>query len=620
MSASDILLQRAGMSPVLLFAMLISSMFASISVAAPCQFEPMPTPPSNPNPQPVEIGQLAMERVRGATTQTSFKIESGAKGPVKLRWQRFLPPTPLDLQQRLTVSVAGDGTAGFEPYCETGWLPVAQLPNFGELNLAATGPVIWRAEVHEENRTPTLTILEEERATLMLIGELHGTVAITPPPLPHFNKDRVDLQTPIVNCQVAKQAATSDAEAVKSATIAEGGLQIEGTIYARSGRTLHLKVERAAEGPPVRILFSAKPVGYGIAPHPVCAIEVTPGSLEAAVWISATVPWAMITDFRWRITLDSEGTSPTIRYAVYRERQTAIRASDARTHSSDAYSCTGIDIEKQAPVDPLRAAMFQGAYALTIRTNLQGQGMAEGAYRQIVDAILTSIDSWRLVCAACTPYQFSVIDIDGQVYVASGMLHGTPENFRATFIDLYPWAWWLFSRKSTGLFSSALSFVPVSGTARQRQRFCLQKDETGYGFSAAQSPLCRPSPPSSDQEMVVNFEWRPEGLSCDNRSSVVACWNGTDLIELNLKDYSFYVGDTGDSLVGTAAKGADLVRVFAHEVGHWLGLDHIAGDGNIMSDELSAARCIDDYNVRQLNAIALGEMKPSKKPEALLYE
>src|SRR5262249_51205141 len=148
-----------------------------------------------------------------------------------------------------------------------------------------------------------------------------------------------------------------------------------------------------------------------------------------------------------------------------------------------------------------------------------------------------------------------------------------------------------------------------NNTARQRQRFCMQDDEKDYRFSAARSPLCRPSPPGSDQEMVVNLEWRPAGLTCDSRSAVVACWNGTDLIELNLKDYSFYVGDTGDDLLGKSAKGADLIRVFAHEVGHWLGLDHIDGDGNIMSDQLAAARCIDDRNMRLINAVAHGDVR-----------
>lgn len=600
-------------------AVLLSFLVLSHPVqAAPCAFGPIPQ-------QPVIFGQFhkmdpfASERVRGATTVMPFTMQVKATGPIKLRWNRLLPPTPVNLQERLLVSRSRDSGATFEDFCDTGWVSVAQLYAFAQLSLDADGPTIWRAQVFEDDKSPTMTVLDEERPMLTMTGAFEGKPSVFPAPLPYFDTVRADLPGAPPPCSVTKQAEVSDASPVTAASIAEGGLQIEGTVYAVSGRTLRFKIDRAPTGPPVRILMSAKPVGYGIAPRPVCAITVKLNDIGADEWITATAPWAMITEFRWRITLDSDGVSPKLHYAVFRERRHSMAGKDTRSHSTDAYSCTNIDVSKGKPVDPLRAEMFQGAYALTLHTNLKAQGVTGDAYRQIVYAILTSIDSWRVVCTSCTPYQFSVIDIDGQVYVAANMLQGPSGDYRATFNPMYPWMWRVFAQKSTGLFSSALSFVPVSGTARQRQRFCLQQDETNYGFSAAQSPLCRTSPPGSDQEMVINVEWTQK-LSCDDRPTVVACWNGTDLIELNVKDYSFYVGDTGDVLLGSAAKGADLIRVFTHEVGHWLGLAHMAGDGNIMSDELAGARCIDDRNMRTINEIAHGEIKRTDKPEALRYE
>jgi hypothetical protein len=329
----------------------------------------------------------------------------------------------------------------------------------------------------------------------------------------------------------------------------------------------------------------------------------------------------MVTEFQWRITLDSKGKSPALTYAVFRERRHSMAGQNVPPHNTAAYSCTSLDIQKQPPVDYLRAATFQSAYALTIHTTLQSEGVTGSAYRSIINALLTSIDNWRLICTSCSPYQFSVIAIDGQVYVPAGMLQGVPENYRATFIQGYPWMWTISQQKSSGLFSSAPSFTAVDNSARQRQRFCLQYDENQYRFSAKESPLCQSTtPPSSEREMVVNLKWRPGGLTCDDRPSVVACWNGTDQIELNLKGYSFYVGDTGSVLFGNAGKGADLVRVFTHEVGHWLGLDHLAGDGNIMSAELASARCMDDLDVRTINALAHGDIRRSNMPEALRYE
>jgi hypothetical protein len=601
----------------LLWSLVVPIIVPATASAALCVFEPIPTQDFLP---PYKFDPVVIERVRGAMIDTPFTIEVRANQSLWLRFERPLPPTALDLRERLTVSRSRDGGTHFEAFCETPWIPAAQLSSFAQLKLDSVGPTIWRAQVHEENRTPTMTVLDEERPTLSFRGTLQGKPKLSPPPIPYFDQVRAEAPGVPAPCDITEVASNSDAIPVTAASIAEGGLQIQGTIYALSGRTLRLKIDRARAGPTVKILMSAKPVGYGIAARPVCTIEVAPGTLTQSEWITATAPWAMITEFQWRITLNSDGKSPAFNYAVFRERRHSMAAKDLRPHNTAAYSCTNIDIPKQAPVNYLRAAMFQSAYALTIRTNLQSEGVTGNAYRSIIDALLTSIDSWRLICTSCSPYQFSVIAIDGQVYVPAGMLQGVPENYRATFIFGYPWIWRISQQKNSGLFSSALSFTAVSNSARQRQRFCLQNDEDEYRFSAKESPLCRPSPPSSEQEMVVNLKWRPQGLSCDNRPNVVACWNGTDQIELNLKEYSFYVGDTGNVLFGKAGKGADLIRVFTHEVGHWLGLDHLAGDGNIMSDKLASARCIDDLDMRTINALAHGDIRRRHMPEALRYE
>jgi hypothetical protein len=88
---------------------------------------------------------------------------------------------------------------------------------------------------------------------------------------------------------------------------------------------------------------------------------------------------------------------------------------------------------------------------------------------------------------------------------------------------------------------------------------------------------------------------------------------------MNVNEFSFYAGDVGQVLVGTSDRQVDLVRVFAHEIGHWLGLGHLPSDGNIMSNTFGRARCIDDVVLEKLNAIASGRLQPSFEAEALLY-
>ena len=599
--------------------LLLAALVPGAVLATPCDFEP--TPPQQFISGPFKPPPTIVRRVRGANAETPFTIEAHSSSPLTLLWQRIVPSIAVDLQEQLIVSSSRDNGATFEPYCETPWTSADKLNSFVQLSLHSDAPVLWRAEVYEQDRTPNMTVLDEERPTITLVGALDGAEKITPTPIPFFDQIRDKAPETPAPCAVTEEAATSDAILVTEGKIPKGGLRIDGTLYAVSGTTLRLKLSGDFSGSLVKIQMSAKPIGYGLEPRPVCTIDVKAESLREGQWITATAPWEMISENRWRITLVSGPNSPAVHYAVFRERPPSMARKAVGTHGTDAYSCTGPAVDKPSPVDPIRAQTFQGAYALTIHTNLKERGITGEPYRKVVEAILTSIDGWRVICQSCAPYQFSIVDIDQQVYAAGGMLHGTSlGDFRATFIVDYPWSWRFWPQKSTGLFSSALSFIPVSSSERQRHRFCVQKSEDEYGFSAAESPLCRPSPPSSDREMIINFDWRPDGLTCDSDEDVVACWNGTDLIELNLKDYSFYIGDTGDTLVGTAVNGADLIRVFTHEVGHWLGLGHMVGGGNVMSPNLREAQCINDSNVRMINSVARGEVERVHQAESLRYE
>ena len=593
---------------------------AAPATAADCVFGLMPVAANTIMPA-IKGDRFILEKVRGAAIDRPFVLESQANGEAWLNWQRLPSPTKVSLFQRLMVLVRRQGDPDFATFCETDWTEVALLGTRRQLALPAIGPAIWRVEVLEDNRTPKMTVLEDERGQLILGGSLVGEPTVIPKPAPWFAMVRSKPAAALASCSVSDQAAVADAMPVTSARVLHGGLQIPGTAYVLSGGTLHLKINRIESGPPISVALSAKPVGLGIAPIPVCSIQIAAGTLKEGEWVSASTPWQPESEFRWYIGLTSEGMSPEFTYEAHRERPAMNSAQGHISyHATDVYSCADAPEEAAWLGSSLKAEMFEGAYALTIRTNMEPLRLPADSYRRIVEALLTSINSWRMVCTSCSPYQFSIIDIDGKIYVAAGMLQGWPGNFRASFRGGYPWNPRLTARKSVGAFNTADAFIPVEMSAMQRQRFCVQTPEKEFGFDAAQSPLCRPSPPSSEKEMVVNFEWNSDVQSCTGESEVVACWNGGERIQMNVRDYSFYVGDVGTGLVGTGAKGADLVRVFIHEVGHWLGLGHMIGDGNIMSSRLSSARCIDTRNLELVNSVARGDTERRREAENLHYD
>lgn len=166
--------------------------------------------------------------VRGATRVVPFSIEVRASSALSWYWRRVLQPTVVELRERLIVKMSRDDGASFEAYCETPWTDVAQLGGASELRLETDARTLWRVEVYEENRTPTVTILDEERPTLALMGPFEPGARVTPTPLPSGLVEPPDKNATPPGCDITEQAQATDAIPAATATIPKGGLRIAG--------------------------------------------------------------------------------------------------------------------------------------------------------------------------------------------------------------------------------------------------------------------------------------------------------------------------------------------------------------------------------------------------------
>jgi len=591
--------------------------------AATCEFERQPVPalpPAGSTPAIPELEPYALVRVRGAEKDRPLSVTFGASASVWFHWRRFTTGGKPDLRQRVEIDRQPAGSKTFESFCDAAWTPLSQLPAFGRLKLDGSTAAQWRIRVYQDNLTPTVSILDEDLSEIAIAGRLDTDVKVDPAPLAYFDFLRLppDRRTP--TCDTGIAGAPSDAELVRAVELPREALNVAGSIHALSGRHLYLKVGRLDAGRPVSVSVNVKPISFAMPDVPVCTIRLTEEVRDPGQWYRATFPGEIVGDtLRWTVTLFGAPLSPAMDLQLYRDRSPSQKTV-ADTRGADVYSCTQTSriVERDGSYDT--GASFRAAYALTVRTGLRELGVTGDVHRQVVDAMLSAINNWRVACTRCAPYQFSVIDVDGDVYVPQDMLAGTPENHRATFAKRYPWNNRISITKNNGLFTSAIPFVKVSGTPRQRQRFCNQHSEPNHRFSAADSPLCRPSVVSNEDEMIINVEWHRGAGPCGSKPGAVACWNGTDLIKMNLREFAFYAGDVGAILLGSSPRQVDLIRVFTHEVGHWLGLPHLSPDGNIMAYHFSEARCIDDVALTKLNAIASGLELPSNEAESLLYD
>ncbi|WP_265943139.1 matrixin family metalloprotease [Dechloromonas sp. A34] len=595
--------------------------------SAVCVFKQLPLAPM---PQPGEanvaprIDPYVLEPVRGANPTRPFTLEFVSAGPAWFHWRSPSAGNGPRLQQRVVIDVQPAGSSEFVTFCSTDWTPVDMLPTFGRSQLVtqSSGAASrWRIRVFQHNTTPEITILDENLSEVMVSGA--GVDAshakVDPPPLPYFDFLRPPIGLQVPACQVGTSLAPPDVGLVQRTRLPAGALDTPGEIHALSGRNIYVKVNEWPSDNSVAIRFDAKPIGQAVASTGICASNLTRDGVPSGSWISASIPWNFVGDtLRWTVNLASGTPSSAVDIEVYRDRQPS-RPSTADTHAADVYTCTRLPDGAQKSAPTKQVAVFQGAYALTVRTGLLELGISGEPYSKAVNALLNAIMLWRSTCTKCTPYQFSVIAVDGDVYVPQDMLKGTPENYRATFATRYPWQKRIIVEKNSGAFTTAKSFAKMSGTLRQKRRFCNQLAEENNKFAAADSPLCRATKAARDEEMIINIQWDKESMPCGNRTGIVACWNGTDLIRMNLGEFSFYAGDIGQVLVGSSPRQVDLIRVFTHEVGHWLGLGHLEQKGSVMNKSFSSVRCVDDAAQAIINSIAAGTTSPSYQPEALLY-
>jgi len=116
----------------------------------------------------------------------------------------------------------------------------------------------------------------------------------------------------------------------------------------------------------------------------------------------------------------------------------------------------------------------------------------------------------------------------------------------------------------------------------------------------------------------VTVKLRGGLTSCLNNGkrdpNIIAC-EKSDQVELDTGDFAFVSHESEDILFGKGNRQVDLLRVVAHELGHWIGLSHL--QPGIMAADFPEADCINDAVVdRLLGAV---NNKQSAQQSTLIY-
>lgn len=112
---------------------------------------------------------------------------------------------------------------------------------------------------------------------------------------------------------------------------------------------------------------------------------------------------------------------------------------------------------------------------------------------------------------------------------------------------------------------------------------------------------------------------KPEFTSCDSNIDTIACEQFGSMIELNVRDYSFGLLDTTKKPIGNGKRFVPLDLVLSHEVGHWLGIGHLHGDGSLMASSLERSRCVNNADIEALIKINTGEAPMLPRTSTFTY-
>jgi len=237
----------------------------------------------------------------------------------------------------------------------------------------------------------------------------------------------------------------------------------------------------------------------------------------------------------------------------------------------------------------------EGAFAraASLRIGIEASdGILDEAKRALVARyILDAVAMWRWSCRQCRVENLLFVEIDGKLYWlrdAASWIREAGGNVKSDFVELRN------ARAPIPTYSEVDRNDPAVHTV-----CAVPNNEASQGLRAAQSVLnCQDVPTATVPTPLLLLSFKRRTTGCGADSNIIACEADYQLIEMNVLDYTFREFGAGPVIVPGGSKAVDLFHVLLHEVGHWIGLDHLDIGTSVMASDLSTSRCIDVATAR----------------------
>ena len=534
--------------------------------------------------------------------------------------------------------------------CDTGWIdPDPQWVHYYRGDAASDEQRTWRVEVYDTGLggptgdPPYAVGFEVWRAARWNDKRL-ARLEIPGIPRPLMPGELSRRQPP--GCKVVEQPvrSRSSLELISDREWPNDRVEPMYRTFFRSGRYAYVRVDSLGRAAvvPLKIRLLVRGPGTNVA-LPLCESTFVPDPSNSRRYFSSSFDWPTDGAEPWAVEIsqaDQNGSAKAGRFRVQIYRHTdaendALRSLQPKTDLWDEFFCFPNLFPSSPFIKPV-SARFPLRSVLRVKVEDPEKRLSPDGYQKLVAEIIQAAIVWEHACEGCPPGTPALLRVDDHMYIDSNLASALRSHrFRlgeAKWGQLGPGQLPTldevmlpsFPRVGAGGPANRFSFESLVPDNSVRIALCnLSAADVSDGLKAVRTELMCDGAAKAKFQLVspdVILRIIPGYTACGNSPIWVACETQDLVVEMNVREFTFVATDSNQRVVGSGLRAVRILPVMVHELGHWLGLPHLASPRNIMADKTGQARCIDNVVIDSLKASVQNGPTTANQILGLRYE
>ena len=277
----------------------------------------------------------------------------------------------------------------------------------------------------------------------------------------------------------------------------------------------------------------------------------------------------------------------------------------ATVSPASSFFCYESDGRRAGAGTPAKPTLFSGSPMVRVVIKTNGEAVTPAAERIFAEHAVEALGLWHFACELCGRTSIALILVNDRLFindevesaVVGSDLAPMPKSARGMdSLKYFEGREFMFGWK--GARGGGIRYQEVQPDAPALERL-RASDPTAIAPSVARLRQAVVAPETTP---IITVSLVRRNTSCGSDRNIVACALTDRAIELNAGDFAFMDRSGASMLFGAGGRQVNLLQVLLHESGHWLGLPHDNASNNIMANALDRATCLNNANMKTLNA------------------